>query len=359
MTTPLPSNPSPDEPQGHTPGPVGQPGHPGLPDRAEPEQSDSDRADPERTDPERLDPDHADPDHADTDATDQSTPEAPVTPAIEEKAELDQTKPHSTDEHTPEAPVAPSLEETAEPPAAGPATGPATEENAPRQGALPALLASLAESHDPASLPAPPEPPEWSEPLLRDLIYAFLIWEASAGQASTAMRRIESSVVDYNELRVYLAEEIVRLIGERYPRSRERAERLKAALQEIFEREHTLSLEHLREISPEEARSYLDALEGMPPFVSARVTLLSLGGRAFPVDGRICALLVGQSVCEARTTLEGIAEWIESQLPATEAPAAYNLMEAWCEANPSARRRRTPRAASRTPRRTSASQNDE
>lgn len=228
-----------------------------------------------------------------------------------------------------------------------------------KPGALPKLLARLAEAHDPTLLPALPEPPDWSEPLLRDLVYAFMIWEASAGQAANAMRRIESTLVDHNELRVHLTEEVTRLIGERYPRSRERAERLKAAMQEVFEREHTLSLEHLRETTPDEARAYLDSLEGMPPFVSSRLTLLSLRGRAFPVDGRICALLIGESVCEGRTTLEGLAAWLEEQIPPEEAPTAYNLMEAWCEVNPSARRRRTPRSAPRTARRTSAGQNDE
>ncbi len=133
---------------------------------------------------------------------------------------------------------------------------------------------------------------------LEELIYSFLLWNAPIGKADAAYRRLMHHVVDINELRVCRPPEIIGVVGKTYPLAEERAMRLKASLQEVYIREFAVSLDRCASLSKRDARNYLDTLEGMPPFVAARVVLLRLGGHAIPVDDNLLCRLVAKEVVE-------------------------------------------------------------
>ncbi len=181
-----------------------------------------------------------------------------------------------------------------------------------------------------------------TDPLVHELVYSYLLWEAMAGQAKTAFRRLIESVVDYNELRVCLTDELVAMIGERYPLARERCARLRATLNDLYRREHLLTLRHLVEAPKRDAKHYLDTLEGMPAFVSARVTLVCLGGHAMPIDERLRERLVKAGVVEDPTSADSLAGWLERQVRAGEALATYRLLRTWAD-DDAARPRREPK----------------
>lgn len=123
------------------------------------------------------------------------------------------------------------------------------------------------------------------------LVESFLLWESSSVRAERAMDAIRTDVVDLNELRVCLTTELVGIIGVRYPLARERSERIRICLNTIYEHENRVDLRSLMVLSKRDARTRLDEMPGMVPFVSARVVLLELGGHAFPVDSRIRSYL--------------------------------------------------------------------
>lgn len=170
-----------------------------------------------------------------------------------------------------------------------------------------------------------------AEPLLGHFVRSFLIWECTAAKAATALRRIEQSVVDFNELRVCMPGEMVRMLGERYPRAEERARRMRAALNAIYAREHKVSLERLAELSKRESREYLETLDGTPRFVAARVALVGLAGHMAPVDGRIARKLIERGVVEAEATPESAAAGLERKIRAAEMPECYALLQAWSD----------------------------
>lgn len=182
------------------------------------------------------------------------------------------------------------------------------------------------------------EDPEGTDPA-RELVYSLLVWEAGASKAAAAARRLQEGVVDINELRLCLEDEIVRLIGPRYPRAAERAARLRAALNHVFHDAHTVSLAHLKTMSKREARTYLEAITGMPPFATARVLLLSLGGHAFPIDRRLHRVLAEEEAVEPATYDDAAGVWAERQIRAGDARDAYLLLEAYAEAKPAGARR--------------------
>lgn len=169
------------------------------------------------------------------------------------------------------------------------------------------------------------------EPVLDQFVRSFLLWESSAARAAAAMKRIEQTVVDFNELRVCMPGELVRILGERYPRAEERARRLRSALNAIYAREHRVGLESLAERSKREAREYLESLDGTPRFVAARVALVNLGGHAAPVDGRILRRLVDHGLAEADATPETAAAMLERKVRAGEMLEAYALLQAWSD----------------------------
>jgi len=182
-------------------------------------------------------------------------------------------------------------------------------------------------------------------PITNEFVLSLLVWEAGHSKAAGAAKRIAASIVDCNELRICLEDDITGLLGVRYPRCRERAARLRSALNAIYEREHAVSLEHLATMPKRDARAYLASLDGTPPFVASRVSLLSLGAHAFPLDGRLQALLTKANALAPELSLEAAAAWLERQFRAGEVETTYLMLEEWSDVKGRVRRskRSSPR----------------
>ncbi len=212
-----------------------------------------------------------------------------------------------------------------------------------------ALVKRLKGEHDTAA-EATAEPPAPSmaegDAVLDQVVQSFMLWETTTAQAAAGMKRLREAFVDLNELRVCFPEEISTAIGERFPRSRERATRLRAVLNDIYRREHGLSLSRLVEQPKRDARSYLESLEGMPPFVAARVALLCFGGHAVPIDERLLAMLSAERAVEPDVGVEDAAGWIERQVRANEAAATHQLLRRWADEDGGAPRRKPARESS-------------
>ncbi len=193
----------------------------------------------------------------------------------------------------------------------------------------------------------PPPIPECSvEPLLYEFLRSFMLWESAESMAEAAMRRLLDGVVDCNEIRIFLPYELSEIIGTDYPRSMERAIRIHSALNALFDREHDVCVECLREMNKRNARAYLLSLEGVPPFVASRVMLLGLGGHAFPVDERLVKLLAREGIVTKSSTVEAATNRLERFIRSGEATQAYLAIEAWAGTHPLPQEKRTVRRTS-------------
>lgn len=175
-----------------------------------------------------------------------------------------------------------------------------------------------------------PSPPTERSPL-EELVYSFLLFDAPSNKADAAYRRLMHHVVDVNELRVCRPDEVSSVLGKLYPLAEERAQRLQATLHEVFLREFAVSLDRCAGLNKREARAYLDTLDGMHPFVSARVMLLSLGGHAVPVDQRLLDRLIAGGIVEADYDCQRVGGVLERHVKADEARQAHLLLLAWCD----------------------------
>jgi len=168
------------------------------------------------------------------------------------------------------------------------------------EAVFPAKLATLLK-RPPISGPEIPTDP------LDTLVQSFLLWEASTAAATAALDRFRKSFVDHNELRVELPSQVVGLLGNRYPMAEERADRIKRTLHAIFQQRHRLGLEHLADLDRRKQLAALEALDGIVPFVSARVLLFHFGQASVPVDEQTAELLRESKVAAREASAAEIA----------------------------------------------------
>lgn len=173
--------------------------------------------------------------------------------------------------------------------------------------------------------------PSWIEPLVDELIYSFLLWEATTGQARNAFKRLKDSYIDYNELRVSLPEETVSILGERYPRGEERAARMRATLFDLYKREFGVTLRALADGGKRDTRTYLESLEGIPTCVVDRMMVVGFGAHAVPTDERLRDLLADEGVVDPEMPAEEAAAWLSRQIKAEEAMGTMVLLRAWAD----------------------------
>src|SRR5213593_1577312 len=91
-------------------------------------------------------------------------------------------------------------------------------------------------------------PPKETQPALKALVRGAMSYDVTDHKADDAMKAIEREFVDLNELRVATELEVQEMLGQRYPDIENRVTMITQALNNIFEREHTLSLDRLKDL---------------------------------------------------------------------------------------------------------------
>lgn len=153
---------------------------------------------------------------------------------------------------------------------------------------------------------------------LKTLVRGAMSFDVTDAKAEEAMRHIDKEFVDLNELRVATDLEIQELLGTRYPAIEKRVMMITQSLNNIFEREHTLSLDRLKTVSKRDARQFLRELPEIHPFVEAYVMIFSFDGHAFPVDEEILASFREHGIVEDQTPLIDAQKFAEHHLKAEE-----------------------------------------
>jgi endonuclease III len=162
------------------------------------------------------------------------------------------------------------------------------------------------------------KPPEVVDPLAR-LIRAFLEYDCDSARTDVADRKVQENMVDYNELRVTPAIELAALLGVRYPFAESRCSSLHRTLQSIFDREHHMRLDRLKELKKTEVRPYLSSLAGITPYVEAAIAVDCFAIAAAPVDTKLYLYLVSKDALPEGLDLKTVQTLIEKHLKATDA----------------------------------------
>ena len=163
------------------------------------------------------------------------------------------------------------------------------------------------------------------------LVKSFLIWESTTTKATAAYKRIMDQVVDFNDLRVSMPDELVEWIGPRYPMALERCQRLRASLRHTFKREHAMSLDRLKGMGRREVKQYLRSLDGISPYAADRVTLLCFDAHCIPVDERLRRALIKEGACQENTEIADLSTWLARQVKAADGAATHRALQAWSD----------------------------
>lgn len=189
--------------------------------------------------------------------------------------------------------------------------------------AIAALLKALKSAYEPG-------PPADLEDM-GHFVMSWLMWEAPTNRAEAAYKRLTDSVADLNELRVMRREDIAATLGRTYPLAAERAERMTRSMDGVYRSEHAVALDGVRAMGKRDGRRFLDELEGMVPYVSARVSLVALGAHAVPIDDRVLAKLHAAGVLEPEITSSHAGAVLERHVKATDSAQAHALLTAWAD----------------------------
>mgnify|MGYP006426715435 CR=1 FL=1 len=186
-----------------------------------------------------------------------------------------------------------------------------------------------------------------------EVIYSHLLWNATAKQAKTAYNKLISTSVDLNDLRTNHVFEMVEIIGSKYPQAEERAKRLKAVLNAIYNREHDVIVASLDGAGKRDVREYFETLNGITVFVCNRVISMSYEVAAVPVDDKTLQALMSNDLVHEDATISETAAWIGRQVKANEVAEVHAKLHAWVELQPSrkpAKKKVTKKkAATKTP----------
>ncbi len=163
---------------------------------------------------------------------------------------------------------------------------------------------------------------------LRALVRGAMSFEVTDARAEDAMKAIEREFVDLNELRVATELEVHELLGVRYPQIEKRVLMITSALNAIFEREHTLNLERMKDISKRDSRQFLRDLPEMHPFVEAYVMLMAFDAHAVPLDEGMLDFLREEGIVDETTPLEEAQRFVEHHLKAEEHYPFYAALRA-------------------------------
>jgi len=163
------------------------------------------------------------------------------------------------------------------------------------------------------------------------LIISFMEWNTTHAMALEAHDTLMKVMVDNNDVRVSLPQEIIHFIGDDYPLAYERASRMHESLNELFNREHDIVITSLKGKNKKHIKTYFETLPGVTPYVIAQMMLLAYGAHAIPVDNHMLALLKDEQVVHPDCTLAEAESFCERHIKATDALHTHLAMRAWAD----------------------------
>jgi endonuclease III len=178
-------------------------------------------------------------------------------------------------------------------------------------------IISRFEKAAPAKRPEPPEP-------LGRLIRAFLEYDCDEARADAADKKLQSVMVDHNELRVTPAIELAAILGSRFPFAESRCSSLHRTLQSLFDREHQMRMERVKEMKKHDIRSYFQGLTGITPYVEAAVCVDCFGIPAIPVDTKLLLWLTAKEVFPEGMDIKTAQHHLEKHVKAPDAWAFFH-----------------------------------
>jgi hypothetical protein len=172
-----------------------------------------------------------------------------------------------------------------------------------------------------------------------EIILACLTLHTTEAKGVTALNKLGSHFVDFNELRVCRESEVVRILGNTFPHARDTAGMILQCLKEIFDQRDTLKLDFLQSAGKREAKAFLEGMKVLPTYVQSRVMLRSLDGHAFPLHEKLVTALQAEGAVDPKATEADVQGFLERQIASKDIHKTYELLRSFADTY---RSRKTP-----------------
>ncbi len=158
------------------------------------------------------------------------------------------------------------------------------------------------------------------------LVYAIVSENINGTAAQSAIKRFADYFVDWNDLRVSRAEEVVELLKEDTPVTRDIAWALTTALRAVFDKYHIVSMEPLKKIGKRPARQVLEKMESISRFTVNYCMLTALQGHAMPLTKKMIEYLRNNQMVYPDADELEIEGFLTKQTSAENAYEFYALL---------------------------------
>lgn len=181
------------------------------------------------------------------------------------------------------------------------------------------------------------------ERIVDALVYAIISAELSEPATQSAIKRFSDYFVDWNDLRISRAEEIVEALGADTAVTRDIASALTRALRSVFNKYNMVSLQALRKMSKRPARGVLEKIDGTSRFVVDYCMLTSLQGHAIPLTKKMIEYLRSNELVHPEADEREIEGFLARQISAENAYEFYSLLRHQSEARKAGEKKKAVR----------------
>jgi len=177
------------------------------------------------------------------------------------------------------------------------------------------------------------------------LVYAIVSENMSRAATDVAIKRFDDYFIDLNDLRVSREEEIIEVLGEDTPATRDIALRLIRAFRAIFNEYNKVSLESLKKIGKRPAKQALERIDGTSRFVVNYCMLTSLQGHAIPLTQQMIEYLRDNELVHPEADEQEIEGFLAKRISAANAYEFYALLRREGDSSKLQHKRKTTRKA--------------
>jgi endonuclease III len=178
------------------------------------------------------------------------------------------------------------------------------------------------------------------------LVYAIVSENMSEPAAESALKRFSNYFVDLNDLRVSRTEEIVEMLREDTPATRNAASILMRALRAVFEEYHTVSLAPLKKIGKRPAKQVLEKMDAVSHFAVNYCMLTSLQGHAIPLTEKMIEYLRSNELVHPDADEQETEGFLTKQVPTENAYEFYALLRRESESRKGKRKKKAKKVKS-------------
>jgi len=184
------------------------------------------------------------------------------------------------------------------------------------------------------------QPEHYEEPL-DAIVYGILSEKLSEPDARAASKRFADYFVDLNDLRVARPEEIVDILCEDIPATRQIASTINRVLMAVFNQYNTVQLQALKKMGKRPAKHVLEKLDGISHFVVSYCMLTALHAHAIPLTEKMIEYLRRKELVDEGADEQQIEGFLTRQIAAKDAFEFYSLLRRESESPKTKRKKKT------------------